>query len=153
MTVTLGAFPTIEEFRPVPDKAHKKSKVLPFPNKGIALNASSESNQIDGSASSAKRPAVLLEPELRLAVMNIIHYGTYRETWHATHERSYRNVTDDDIQAMLTGAWTLASKPEWDDGHHNWKYRLDGQDLDGDELTLIVTLNMEEQCITVITKF
>jgi hypothetical protein len=93
------------------------------------------------------------EPELRVALTRIIIHGTYRETRHSSDERGYRNISDEDIQAMLQGSWRLATAPEWDDRHWNWKYRLVGSDIEGDELVLIVTLNLEESLITVITKF
>jgi hypothetical protein len=54
---------------------------------------------------------------------------------------------------MLMGAWRLKGKPEWNDEHANWKYTLIGKDIEGDSLTLIVTVDTEEQCISVITKF
>ena len=129
-----------------------KTKVLPFPKKGIAQSRGSASN-IDISASSGGRPLSLAEPELRVAITRIVHYGTVWQTRHAGQERDYRNVSDDDIQHMLLGSWVLERKPEWSDPHRNWKYRLRGTDIEGDELTLIVALNTGEQKISVVTKF
>jgi hypothetical protein len=130
----------------------KRSKVLPFPKKGIAQTPSSAAN-IDISASSGGRPPSLAEPELRVAVTRIVHYGTVWQTRHAGQERDYRNVSDDDIQHMLLGPWVLERQPEWSEDHRNWKYRLRGTDIEGDELTLIVALNVEEQTLAVVTKF
>lgn len=125
-----------------------RPKILPFPKKGLAQSPASAS-RIDVSASS--EPALNGE-ELRAAVARVVLYGTYRESKHSAQDRSYRNVSDDDIQFMLRGLWTLAQEPEWDEGHRNWKYKLAGQDIEGDELVLLVTLNQEEQMITIITK-
>ena len=130
----------------------KPDNILPFRGKKIAQSPGSASI-IDVSASSEDRSPAFLEPDLRLAVTRIILNGTYRETKHSAKHRSYRNVTDDDIQSMLLGPWVLKAAPEWDDKHKNWKYPLAGKDIDGDELVLVVALNMEEQMITVITKF
>jgi hypothetical protein len=138
--------------RGVSELGQPRSKVLPFPKKGVAQSPGSASN-IDVSASSDEPPAAFQEPELRIAVTRIILYGTYRETKHSAHDRNYRNVSDDDIQAMLQGPWKLAATPEWDAQYRNWKYRLAGSDIEGDELVLIVALNLEESLITVITKF
>ncbi len=91
--------------------------------------------------------------ELRVQVPRIVCYGTVRESWHAKNERSYRNVSIDDIQHMLRSEWKLKGKPEWDDDHRNWSYKLTGSDLDDDELTLVITVNVEEQKIFVITKY
>ena len=130
----------------------KKPKILPFPKKGIAQTPGSASI-IDVNASSGVRPIPLSEPDLRTAVSRVILYGTYRETRHSAEDRSYRNVSDDDIQFMLRGPWTLPSAPEWDEIHKSWKYKLRGQDIEGDELVLVVSVNEEEQMITVITKY
>ena len=59
----------------------------------------------------------------------------------------------DDIQHMLRSAWNLAGKPEWSDEHHNWKYKLNGRDIDEDELTLIIAVQDDRVQILVITKY
>jgi hypothetical protein len=130
----------------------EKPKILPFPKKGIAQTPGSASI-IDINASSSERPSSLAEPELRVTISRIVHYGTVWQTRHAGHDRSYRNVSDDDIQHMLVGPWVLERMPEWSDEHRNWKYRLRGADIEGDELTLIVAVNTEEEKLSVITKF
>lgn len=132
--------------------SQEKPKVLPFPKKGIAQTPGSASI-IDVNASSGEKPSLLLEPDLRTAVSRIILYGTYRETRHSAEDRSYRNVSDDDIQFMLAGSWKPLGNPEWDDMHKNWKYKLIGHDIEGDDLVLVVAVNQEEQLITVITKY
>jgi hypothetical protein len=130
----------------------KKARVLPFPKNGIDLSGGKVSN-IDINASSAKRPAALSEDELRVRVQRIVLYGTVRESWHSKNDRSYRNVSMDDIQHMLRSAWKLAGKPKWNDEHWNWAYKLDGEDLDDDELTLIIAVHDEQVEILVITKY
>ena len=135
-----------------PKKPKKKPGVLPFAQKP-AFHTPNKTSIIDISASSRERLSQLAEPDLRVAIMRIVHYGTVWQTWHAGQEREYRNVSNDDIQHMLLGAWVLERAPEWSEEHHNWKYRLRGADLEGDELTLIVAVNTEEQKIAVVTKF
>ena len=56
------------------------------------------------------------------------------------------------MQHVLTTG-TVGSDPEWDDRFENWKYRVTGTDLDGDELTLIVGIDPAWNRITVITGF
>jgi hypothetical protein len=130
----------------------KKSKVLPFPKKGIAKTPGSASN-VDINASSGGRHVSLPEPELRVAITRIVHDGRVWQTRHAGQERDSRNVSDDDIQSMLLGPWVLERKPEWSEDHRNWKYRLRGTDIEGEELTLIVAIREEEQTLAVVTKF
>lgn len=129
-----------------------RSKVLPFPKKGIALKENSASN-LDINASASRRVPGLAENDLRLAVSRAVLYGTFRETFHSADERSYRNVTQEDMLQMLQGAWTLVGQAEFSEEHHNWKYRLRGTDIEGDELTLVVAIDPDENRITVISKF
>jgi hypothetical protein len=129
-----------------------RSKVLPFSKKGIAQPPSSESI-IDISASLVRREPALAGDDLRQAVTRIVLYGTLRESKHSAQYRSYRNISERDIVAMLEGAWSLIGTPTWDDDHHNWKYTLKGSDIDGEELVLVVTVNVELQRIEIITKF
>jgi len=129
-----------------------RTKVIPFPKKGVAQTPGS-SSKIDINASPAERPAALSEDELRVCVQRIVLYGTVRESWHSKNDRSYRNVSMDDIQHMLRSEWKLKSKPGWSDDHGNWKYKLDGKDLDDDELTLVIAVRDEQVEILVITKY
>lgn len=53
---------------------------------------------------------------------------------------------------MLQGGWILVGT-EFDDEHHNWKYRVAGKDIEGDDLSLIIAVDPGENRITVISKF
>jgi len=134
------------------DKDSKKARVLPFPKKGIDLLGGKADN-IDINASSAELPAALREDELRVRVQRIVCYGTVRESWHSKNDRSYRNVSIDDIQHMLRSQWKLKGKPKWNVEHSNWTYKLEGEDLDDDELTLVIAVRDEQVEIVVITKY
>ena len=68
-------------------------------------------------------------------------------------ERETRNISQDDISAMLEGEWKLAAEPDWDTEHRNWEYKLRGFDIEGDELVLKIAVNEEMQRITIITKY
>ncbi len=125
---------------------------MPFPKKGVAQFPGSKS-KIDINASSAQRPEALSEDNLRVRVQQIVLYGTVQESWHSKKDRSYRNVSMDDIQHMLRSEWKLAGKPKWSDEHRNWTYKLEGEDLDDDELTLIIAVKDEQLQILVITKY
>jgi len=130
----------------------EKPKILPFPKKGIAIPGGKVSN-IDINASSAERPAALSEDELRVRVQRIVCYGTVRESWHSKNDRSYRNISIDDIQHMLRSQWKLVGKPKWSVEHRNWTYKLEGEDLDDDELTLVISVHAEQVEILIITKY
>jgi len=132
--------------------AEKPGKIVPFEKKPVAKTPSTQS-KIDISASSAQREPPLTEDALRTAVARVVLYGTLMETGHSARDRSYRNISEDDMLALLEGDWTLAASPEWDEGHRNWKYRLKGTDADGEELVLIVAVQVEFNRIDIITKF
>jgi hypothetical protein len=60
-----------------------------------------------------------------------------------------RSVNDDDILHVLrTG---MASAPEWNEDHQNWKYPVSGLDLDGIPLVVVIALEPRFCRITVIT--
>jgi hypothetical protein len=132
--------------------AEKPGKIVPFAKKPVAKTPSPPS-KIDISASLAQREPPLDEEALRTAIDRIVMYGTIRETLHSARDRSYRNITERDILAMLEGKWSLEAPPEWDEQHRNWKYRLKGLDVAGDELVLIVAVQIEFNRIDIITKF
>lgn len=54
---------------------------------------------------------------------------------------------------MLQGAWTQVGEAEFSEEHHNWKYRIAGADIEGDELVLVIAVEIDENRITVITKY
>jgi hypothetical protein len=129
-----------------------RSKVLPFPKKVIAQTPPSKST-IDVSASFGQREPALAGDDLQQAVRRIVLYGTFRESRHSAKDRSYRNISEGDIVAMLEGTWSLVAPPEWDNDHHNWKYTLAGSDIDGDDLVLVVAVIVELDRIEIITKY
>ncbi|CAN5570907.1 hypothetical protein BH10ACI4_BH10ACI4_13680 [soil metagenome] len=132
--------------------ARKSGKILPFTKDSVAKRSSGASN-VDISASSGPSQPALDENRLRDVVQRILYYGEIKETFHSASERAARNVSQDDIAAMLESQWKLEGTPEWDGNHKNWKYRLAGVDLEGDSLVLVVTVNEELKRVTVITKF
>ncbi len=130
----------------------KSGKILPFPKDSVAKGLAAASN-VDINASSGPSQPALDENTLRDVIQRILYYGEIKETFHSASERAERNVSQDDIAAMLESQWKLEGAPEWDGTHKNWKYRLEGYDLEGDALVLVVTVNEELKRVTVITKF
>ena len=130
----------------------KRTKVVEFPKSFVAKKPIPESS-LDVSASSSPSQPALDEEGLRRLVQRIVYYGEIKESFHSASERAERNVSQDDILAMLEGNWMLAAKPDWDQAHKNWEYKLAGADLEGDELALKITVNEEMQRITIITKY
>jgi hypothetical protein len=130
----------------------KRTKVIQIDKRNVA-NRPISASSIDVNASSDARVRALDEDRLREVVQRIVYYGEIKEAFHSAKDRAYRNISQDDITAMLEGEWKLAAKPDWDESHKNWEYKLAGHDLEGDELVLKIAVNEELQRITVITKF
>jgi hypothetical protein len=129
-----------------------KSKVLTFPKDFVAKGLAAASN-IDINASSDPSQPALDENKLQEVVQRITNYGKIREMRHSSKDRSYRNISEDDILAMLQGRWKLDATPDWDEQHRNWEYKIKGNDIEGDELVLKIAINEELQRIDVITKY
>ena len=130
----------------------KRAKVLEI-SKSIVAKKPASASIIDVSASSSPSQPALDEEKLRLILQRIVYYGEIKESFHSASEREERNVSQEDILAMLEGKWTLAAKPDWDQAHKNWEYKLAGADLEGDELVLKITVDEEMQRVTIITKY
>lgn len=130
----------------------KRTNVVEI-RKSLVANQPITASSIDVSASSVPSQPALDEDRLRVVLQRIIYYGEVKEAFHSAHERAERNISQDDILAMLEGQWTLAAAPDWDIEHKNWEYKLSGLDLEGDELVLKIAVNEEMQRILIITKY
>ena len=71
---------------------------------------------------------------------------------HAGGRAAERGFTRRDDQHVLTHG-TVGSCPEWDSRFQGWKYRVAGTDLDGDDLTFIVSIDVPFNRIVIITGF
>ena len=63
-----------------------------------------------------------------------------------------RSVGLDDIfSALETG--TIRRQPEWDAGYENWKYRVEGYDVENDDLTAVTVIIEADWMLKIITVF
>jgi hypothetical protein len=130
----------------------ERRKVLTFPKDSVAKTPTPASN-LDINASSGPSQPALDEGRLRTVLQRIVYYGEIEESWHSAQDRAGRNISQDDISAMLQGDWSLAGQPDWDEAHRKWEYKIVGVDLEGDALVLKIVVNEEMQRVTVITKY
>lgn len=63
-----------------------------------------------------------------------------------------RNIDMQDVENVLMHGEILR-RPDWDDQYQNWKYRVEGVDLEDDELTAITVIFQEERTVLVLTVF
>jgi len=61
-----------------------------------------------------------------------------------------RNFAASDVLKVLSTG-KLVQRREYDDTYQNWKYRVEGEDVEGEKLTLIFSINKEEDAIILIT--
>ena len=132
--------------------SNTRPKVVEF-RKSFVAKTPMTASSIDVNASSGPGFPALDPDELRSQVQRIVMYGTIRETSHSAIDRASRNVSQDDILAMLEGNWVLKGAPDWDTEHRNWEYKLEGADIEGDPLVLNIAVNVEMQRIDIITKY
>ncbi len=61
-----------------------------------------------------------------------------------------RNFTASDVLKVLSTG-KLLKRREYDNKYQNWKYRVEGEDVEGEKLTLIFSINREKDAIILIT--
>ncbi|HZS47738.1 MAG TPA: DUF4258 domain-containing protein [Blastocatellia bacterium] len=99
------------------------------------------------------RPKKLSPEEARRTLTLILDEGTYELSIHCLRDSMpKRNVTDPDIVNVLTSG-QIIREAEWSDEHQNWKYRVEGADIEGDDLTAITVMFIEDLSVLVVTVF
>ena len=72
---------------------------------------------------------------------------------HCRQRMNERNVYDDDILKVLEENGVIKSQPELDEKHQIYKYRVDGYDIEGDKLSVIVNIVEAQWIVVSITVF
>jgi hypothetical protein len=94
------------------------------------------------------------EPHIAIAkIRSILPTGRLVITHHCREQMRERNVDDLDVRKVLEETGAINSQPEWDDEHQKWKYKVDGHDIEGEELSLIVNIVEEKWLVVTITVF
>lgn len=73
-------------------------------------------------------------------------------TGHCLVRMTKRNASLGDILHSLKSGVILRN-PEWDVEHENWKYRVEGFDQDGFDLTVIIATDEAMKTLYLITVF
>ena len=94
----------------------------------------------------------LTPAEAIVKIKLIIDQGNIKFSRHCRQESMVkRNVDADDVIAALENGQVIENG-EWDSTHANWKYKVEGLDLTGDELkviTVIFDINFSLLVVTV----
>jgi hypothetical protein len=91
--------------------------------------------------------------EAKQKILLIIEEGDVEPSWHCrTVRMRERHVDMDDILRVLEyGEITRA--PEWSEEHLNWKYRVEGADVEGDDLAAVTVIIEEQMTLLIVTVF
>jgi hypothetical protein len=100
----------------------------------------------------SRGPHRLNSSEAEQLIRLIVNDGTVEISAHCRQRMHWRRVsTQDLIHLLLTGE--VKPLAEWDSDHGNWKYRVEGTDIDGDELRAITVILETDMLLVVITAF
>ncbi|MGI8653870.1 MAG: DUF4258 domain-containing protein [Pyrinomonadaceae bacterium] len=88
-----------------------------------------------------------------IKIRSILQTGRLLIRSHCYDQMSLRNVDDLDIRKVLEENGSINNQPEWDTKHLKWKYKVDGYDIEGDKLSVIVNIIENDWIVVTITVF
>jgi hypothetical protein len=99
------------------------------------------------------KPDKFLPLEAKRIILLILEQGYIDYSSHCwLDSMPKRQVTTlDVVNSLKTGQ--VVREPEWDEDHQNWKYRVEGVDTEGDELTAITIIFTAGLTLYIITVF
>ena len=103
-------------------------------------------------STAGKRSSALPDNEVLKRVRWLLEEGTVDRTFHFDQQARKRNVTHVDIEVLLTGECSVASK-EYSSENKSWKYKIKGFDEQGDSLSVVVSLDISRSILKLITVF
>jgi len=99
------------------------------------------------------QPPKLSPAEATRKIRLILDEGTVDYSFHCLHQRMpERGVDTLDVEHLL-GQGQVVREAEWSDEYNNWKYKMEGADIEGDELAAITVIVDEDFSVFVITVF
>jgi hypothetical protein len=95
-----------------------------------------------------------LDPEQAERKINgIARFGSIIPTGHLTDRMYERSYDFQDLEKVLS-LGKVRKPPEYDEKHNQWKYQVEGEVIDGEKATVVVTIlsRNEIQGITIMDK-
>ena len=98
-------------------------------------------------------PLKLTPDEARRKIILFLDEGTLELSFHCRQDsmRKRRVTMPDIVNTLKTGE--VIKEPEWDDAQKNWKYRVEGVDTEGDELTAVTIIFDVSLTLFIVTVF
>lgn len=91
--------------------------------------------------------------EAKAQILTILEDGEVKLSAHLRQERmSQRTLLINDIKAVLRNG-DILRMPEWEEKYQNWKYRVEGKDVAGEDLNVITVIVTKTLQLIVITAF
>lgn len=99
------------------------------------------------------KPDKLLPHEAKRIILLILEEGDVELSSHCLKDSMPKHHVTmlDVVNTLKTGE--ILRDPEWDDEYMNWKYRVEGVDIDGDELIAITVIFTADLTLYIITVF
>lgn len=98
------------------------------------------------------RPPKLSPAEAKRKIQLILEDGTLDFTTHCRRRMRERCVDDLDIVHLLKEG-QIIREAEWDSDHSDWKYRVEGTDIEGDDLATITVIFEADLSLLNVTVF
>ena len=99
-----------------------------------------------------EKPPCLSPAEAQRKIRLILEEGTIYISGHCRRRMRTRGVDDLDIAHVLEKG-QIIRQAEWEPDHENWKYRVEGTDIEGDELTAITVVFEADLSLAIVTVF
>ncbi len=98
------------------------------------------------------KPIPLTAIEAKAKIKDILENGTVKISDHIIKDRlKLRSLSRRDIRFALANGQVVDNI--WDSDFQNWKYQVDGADIDGDDLTSIIVFFDADFSLSVITAY
>jgi hypothetical protein len=98
------------------------------------------------------KPPCFSPAEAQRKIRLILEEGIVDISGHCRHRMRTRGVDDLDIAHVLEKG-QIIRQAEWDSDYNNWKYRIEGTDIEGDELTAITVIFEADLSLLTVTVF
>lgn len=97
------------------------------------------------------RPPPLTPEQATAAVRRIYFEGlSLIRTKHFREELAKADATMQDVENVLEHGHVLRT-PEWKAKHRSWNYAVAGRDIEGEPLTVVVAIDEQRFCLTLVT--
>ena len=101
----------------------------------------------------AKRPDPLTPEQVTEIIRRCLSAGRIIPSKHFRSQEFLRDYTIQDAISVLRWGEVSSRAPEWNDILRKWSYRVDGPDLDGDVLSVIVGIGTGHDRVVLVTAF